>query len=263
MGRRKITSEFYQALVDAFRECPGNATGAARTVREATGTTCDRRTAARAWTRGWPEHNFPPVEKTLELEVVSARAALVVIANDSADLLVSATSDEAIVREQARIDAIKARTDEGRLVRIARENVVALLESSNELLDGYRKLAPKVKKILANMDGNELDVTEAARLLWRVAIAARASTDAGMRVLQMERLLLGQPMEIIGVRDMDLDESDVLEELEEAASMAARIRERRARRGDRLKLLQGGKATDKGNGAAGPSRASGANGKGE
>ena len=261
MGRRKITPEFYRALCDAFRQLPADPSGAARLVREATGSTCDRRTAIRAWHKGWPKLELLSISELLEKEKIAARAALVAV--EAAELLTSATSDEALVREQARIDAIKARTDEGRLVRTSRSNVLALLESSEELLAGYRKLAPKVKQALENIDVENIDPEKAARLLWRVAISSRAAIDAGMRTLQMERLLLGQPMEIIGIRDMDLDESDVLEELEEAATMAARIRERRARRDGRLHLLQGGKSSGSGNGAVAPQGPSGANGKGE
>lgn len=261
MGRRKITPEFYRALTDAFRELPSDHSGAARLVRERTGSTCDRRTAIRAWEIGWPKLELLPISELLEKEKVAARAALVAV--ETAELLTSATNDEALVREQARIDAIKARTEEGRLVRTSRANVLALLESSEELLDGYRKLAPKVKKALEKIDTEDLDPEKAARMLWRIAISSRAAIDAGMRTLQMERLLLGQPMEIIGIRDMDLDESDVLEELEEAAEMAARIRERRARRGGRLHLLQGGKTDDGSNGASTSQDPTGANGKGQ
>ncbi len=261
MARRKITPEFYQALVDAFRDMPGNASGAATVVKASLGGSCDYRTAARAWDRGWPKLELIPIAEYLEKEKIAARAKLAT--ETAVKALDAATSDEAIVREQARIDAINARTDEGRLVRSARANVLALLESSEELLAGYRKLAPKVKKALAEIDVDDLDPEKAARMLWRLAISSRAAIDAGMRVLQAERLLLGQPMEIIGIRDMDMDESDVLVELEEAATMAARIRERRARRDGRLRLLQGGKATEGGNGAAGPQKPSGANGKGQ
>ncbi len=268
MGRRKITPEFYRALVDAFRETPANAAEAARAVRDSTGGSCDRRTAARAWELGWPKLELKPIAVYLDMEKIAARAKLA--HEDTQAALTAATSDEAVVREQARIDAINARTAEGRLVRTARANILELLESSEELLAGYRKLAPKVKKALAEMDAEELGLEKAARLLWRLAISSRAAVDAGMRVLQAERLLLGQPMEIIGVRDMDLDESDVLEELEEAAAMAARVRERRARRNDRLRLLQGGKASgppDRSghgdNGAPGPFASDlGPNGKG-
>lgn len=233
-------------------------------MRERTGETCDRRTAARAWDLGWPKLELDPIAVYLDKEKIAARALLA--HDDTQAALTAATSDEAIVREQARIDAIKARTEEGRLVRTARANVLALLESSEELLAGYRILAPKVKKALSRVDVADLDPEKAARLLWRIAISSRAAVDAGMRVLQAERLLLGQPMEIIGVRDMDLDESDVLEELEEAAVMAIRVRERKARREGRLRLLQGGKTGDvplKGNGAAAPQGAPGSsNGKG-
>lgn len=264
MARRKITPEFYEALTAAFRQVPGNASEAAALVREAMGSTCDPRTAARAWDRGWPRLELEPIAARLEKEKIAARAKLA--HDDTAKALAAATSDEAVVREQARIDAINARTAEGRLVRVARENVLALLESSNELLEGYRLLAPKVKKLLAKMDADDLGITESARLLWRIAIAARASTAAGLQVLQMERLLLGQPMEIIGIRDMELDESDVLVELEEAAEMAARIRERRGRREGRLRLLQGGKIGELvghgGNGTTTSSRPTGAKGKG-
>lgn len=269
MGRRPITPDFYASLVEAYREKPGNASGVAKLVRldPRSKGTCSRQTARKAWVSGWPDLEFAPIREVLEKEKLAARVALE-LEGPSGAIVAVAVSDDALAREQARIDAIRARTEEGKLVRIARSNVLELLTSSNELLAGYRKLAPKIKVLLEQMDAEALGVEESARLLWRIAISARASTEAGLKVLQMERLLLGQPMEIIGVRDMDdMSETDVLEELEETAAMAARIRERRERRGPRLELLQGGRTTAPGvedvseeNGSTGPKGAT--NGKG-
>jgi len=78
MGRRKITPEFYSALLDAFRERPGNAQGAADAVRRdaRSGGTCTRRTAAKAWSLGWPPYDMKPIREVLELEQIAARATL-------------------------------------------------------------------------------------------------------------------------------------------------------------------------------------------
>ena len=58
----------------------------------------------------------------------------------------------------------------------------------------------------------------------------------------MERLLLGEPTEIIGVKGVgDFTEDEAIRELELGAQTAHRMRERKARREGRLKLLQGGK----------------------
>lgn len=234
--RRRIKQETYDALVEAYRKVGANHAAASREVG------CHRNTARKAWSKGWPEHDLDPIAHVIEVEQIQARAELESEeAQQRAELEQRIAEGDALAKEQARRDAIKARAEEGRLVRGTRVNVIALVENSRELLEGYKTLAPKVKRILADMDEGEIDVERAANILWRIATSARAASNAAMTVLQAERLLLGQPTEIVGVKDADdMDEDEALRELEQAAAAAERHRKRKLRKGD-LTVYQGGK----------------------
>jgi hypothetical protein len=232
--RRSITPAFYQSLVDTFREYPGNVYKVANEVKKDPRSegTCGWKTADKAWKVGWPALQFKPIKDVLHLEELSARRQLEKERQKTEEeILAALTSDEAVMREKAREDAIVARVAETRLVREARQNAIELLSNSKELLRGFGKFAPRVVTYLQSMKiESDEDVERAARVLWRIATSARSATEAGMKVLQMERLLLGQPTEIIGVKDVsDMSDTDALNELEEAARAAERVRERRKR----------------------------------
>lgn len=232
--RRSITPDFYDALVDCFREFPGNANRVQQEVKKdpRSNGTCGWKTAHKAWNDGWPVLQLKPIKDVIHLEEVTARRLLEKERQKSEEeILAAATSDETLMREKAREDAIIARVAETRLVREARQNAIELLSNSKELLRGFGKLAPRIVRHLDKMKiETDEDVERAARVLWRVATSSRAATESGMKVLQMERLLLGQPTEIIGIKDVEgISDVDALAELDAAARAAERVRERRKR----------------------------------
>lgn len=248
MARRTAedTARLHVRLLNAFRVLQENATGPLTGGYAAAAKTagCDARTAKRGFHDGWPDYGLDSIAGIIAKEQAGARAAIEGELSEAAEASVAEVAKE---KAAARKDAIKARAEEGKLVRAARGNIVELLESGRELLAGYRKLAPRVTKLLASIDrkieaileddsttGVEemLDLVErTAAVLWRLSTSARASTSAGMQALQMERLLLGQPTEIIGVTDLDsMNEDEAIAELEEAAAVAARMKKRRANR---------------------------------
>jgi hypothetical protein len=235
MAKRKITNDIYNAVLDAFREHPGNYSAAQKLAKADPRTegSIAYATMRKAWNIGWPEQEKKSIKAALASEALAARRLLEEQKKvTEQDALAALVSDEALIAEQARNDAITARVGETKLVRAARENAIELLTNSKELLQGFGNLAPKVTKYLENLEINDdEDVKLAAQLLWRLATSSRAATAAGMQVLQMERLLLGQPTEIIGVKDVEgISEKDALVELEEAAKAADRVRKRRERR---------------------------------
>jgi hypothetical protein len=233
--RRPITQDFYDAAVDAYRRFPGNHQAASEEIRNDPRSkgTCTWKTAKRAWDEGWPRYQMKPIKDVLNLEEISSRRLLEKEREKNEEqILVSIASDEALLKEKARQDAITARVSETLLVRAARDNVVELLANTKELLKGFQQVAPKVALFLETMEVNDQQQAErTAMLLWRIAISSRAAVESGWKALQMERLLLGQPTDIIGMKDVDnISDFDALKELEEAAKAAERVRERRKRR---------------------------------
>jgi hypothetical protein len=244
--RRKITKEFYDALIAAFNENPGNYHATMHKVRKdpRSGGICGYDTVKRAWLKGWPDEGLWPIKDIVEADLNYAKAM-----GEWVPKPVEASYDYArgrgggldptdptvadmLQKEKAREDAILARTAEATIVKETRQDVIRLLDSAKRILGGYDKLTPKILKYLEEAEiDTDIDVTKAVELLWKLSISLRSIAESGMKVLQMERLLLSQPMEIVGVKDVDdITEEDALRELEEAAKAAERIRERRQRR---------------------------------
>ena len=123
---------------------------------------------------------------------------------------------------------------------------MAVPGTTGRILRGALEMAPSLEKSIRegkDIDGRELTVRERIEALWKLARVVKQSSEASFDVIRAERLLLGEPTEILGLkRDLDnLTEDDAIRELEEAGAMAARMRRRRDLR---LRLVQGGKKED-------------------
>lgn len=237
-GRRIVNKSFYNVMVDAFKEYPGRISEVRKLVlddpRNLKGT-CSHQMLKTAWERGWPKLGLRPIKDVVkeleEEEKEVARTKLNSMSVEESKRILGLDKNapkDVIEREQSREAAIIARAAEAKLVRDARNNIIKLLNSSGELLAGYSELTKEVKSYLGSHKVNTLSEAQTSiQMLWRVAKITKNATDAGMKVLQMERLLLGQPMEIIGTKDVDeISDADALKELEEAARAAERIRQR-------------------------------------
>lgn len=234
MARRRITQELYDCMLDGFRKYPQES----KKVHEyiindpRSGGIISLPTIQKAYYKGWPKYDMPPIKDILEQETLDARRVANRLAAQEDRLLLGIDvppEDDLDNRERIRQDAIIARAAEAKIVKESRKNVIELLTSSKELLEGFTHLAKEVNVYLktATVDSIE-DARTAGNLLWRLATTSKSATEAGMRVLQMERLLLGQPMEIIGTKDLEeISDEEALRELEEAAACAQRIRRRR------------------------------------
>jgi hypothetical protein len=226
---RIINQDFYDALLEAFRETPGNYNSTMKRALKDPRCkgSCSYASVKKAWEKGWPKHDFLPIKDVLAFERIAARE-IIARRKEEEGILFTQTNNTTIskerTKEKAREDAIQARAAEAKLVREARDNVIKILSSSKDLLKIYKDLITHISKLKPD----DLGFEEAAKVLWRITISSRAATDAGMKCLQMERLLLGQPTEIIGAKDtsnMSID--DALVELDKAAQAAERIRRRR------------------------------------
>lgn len=242
---RRIDQDLYDEIIDAFRENPGNF----HAVSQAVG--CSWRTAKKAWTEGWEKRNFGPVEKVIELEELEARAVRL---EEEEQKLARLREEEAVndahIRAQARRDAIAARAEEAKMVKAARASAVSLLEASRKLSNGIEALAPQVRDAIKSLalDAKDPDIDQIeriAKLLWRVSISTRASSQTAFQILQAERLLLGQPTDIIGVTDLDkMGPDEAMAELENAAKTLQRMRERKKKKNaSDFRVLEGGKAS--------------------
>ena len=233
MARRKITRDFYDALVVAFREHPGEAVAAAKKA----GVTY--RTAKRGWEQGWPSAGdfARPIQEVIGEEQAEARAQR------------QKTFDqEESTRSAIRRDAIDTRSQEGVVVRIARNNAVGYLGASQQMLVGVTSLAKRLRAELESLsepigtevgdDGVErpvfpdLDMGKALRLMQTTASALRQGNEAALIAMRMERLHMGEPEMHLGVQ------VETMEQAEQHVARATRALERARRKG--LSLVSNG-----------------------
>lgn len=127
--QRFITRDRYDLLVAAYREQPGNASHAARVVK------CDRRTATRAWHKGWSKIAWArPIRLVIYEESQAARDRHV-----ESELHARSVDDER--RDKERADAIDAKKQELAMLSLARSNTLNVGMTLGHLSGSIRKLA--------------------------------------------------------------------------------------------------------------------------
>ena len=219
MARRPVTRELYAKLLAGFRDAPGNATHAAKVAD------CDRRMAKRGWEMGWPVLPWAePIRKVIDRERIEAQ-------EKARAEEVERARQAAKVRDDARSDALKTHDEEGRLVKVARVNVIQLLAASARIGPALQVLGERVKQAI---EGNALSTTEAASLLRSLTTTATQTVRAGQMALELERLHRGDPTQIIGVQPVEMSTEDAVQEIEAAQQALARFK----RRG--LEVIEGG-----------------------
>jgi hypothetical protein len=217
-GRRVIDLAFYESLLAAYLRLPGNASAAARDAG------CDRRTAARAWSIGWPRKGFTAIKQRVEDEQRAARARLLRDDQDARQAKQDATRS---IAEQAQLDSAKSRAEEARTVRASRANALALGSATARLNRGALALAKRIEaELLRDTDdaGNRktLNVRAGVALLRQVAAINRESNDASRLAVQLERLVLGEPDTITGHVVINMTADDARREIERARDALAR-----------------------------------------
>lgn len=217
MGRRAINEKQRAGLLDAFRGRPGGDRSTFNHVAKTAGV--DWRTARRAWEVGW--QGFPPVREQLAEQQVRARAEMSVEV-----LRAKAAAAPALAAE----DAVQAAVREGMLARAHREvNLRFIATVGGPLMEYADALVGRIKASIGEVGG--LAGREALAELKEVAsVLARSQTSAQGSVV-MERLVLGEPGAIIGVKPMAV--ADVTLEAVEAEVAAVQ------RALARLKLVGG------------------------
>ncbi len=243
-GRPRLSLQFYEKLLDAYRANPGNHAGSAKVVG------CARKTAKRGWDFGWNKFEWaPPIKDVIAQEQVSARARVQqseemetetqwaieeALATDTplGEVRQQAYLDRQAERAKAKEQAIAARKAEGQMVggirKAATQSAASLLRIGN----GINALADRVDKELATMAAKPKDFKVGAALVTinKYASAVRDLTIAGKTAVELERLHLGDPTSIVGVQlEGAFDEApmdDVMREISKAAQAIADAKEK-------------------------------------
>lgn len=260
MATSGITVEQWDLLLESFREEPGGISKASRAAG------VSRPTARKAWNEGLPYLKREPIKSIVGEEQVAARAGVTDAVKAAAQEQTAEQAERSYREaEKARQDVIRARRQEGEMVRAQRGNLVALIGVTGTLLRGSIKQARDLENALASgkdpATGKKLTVREKVSIMWQINRIVRQTAEASADVIKMERLLLGEPTEIVGTMNMgDMTEEQAIADIREAYEAAMRVANRRGH--GHLVALPGGKADPPSNGKANGKSNGKANGKG-
>lgn len=237
--RNEMNRVRYDKIVCAFRDEPGNFRQAA--VKSGV----DWRTARKGWIKGWPALGFPPIKQVILDEQMASRSEAERekrrAQREEAEL---ALEREVEIKDRARADAVSARKAEAELVRANRGNTIALVSITGRVLQGALKGAEALEKAFADgqdIDGKRLSVAQRITLIDKLARTVERASRAARDTMAMERTLLGEPTEIIGIADMEyMDDDDAYREIDQFTEAATRVRKRRDERLQKLRLIKGG-----------------------
>jgi hypothetical protein len=206
-GKGSMSLEECDLMVEAFRDIGPNFTKVALKCG------LDRRTVGAAWKRGVKAHDLPPIIGIIETEKLEARKKVAqrwegeltteakALGMDSANLALS--------REKMSEDAIRGRTEEANMIRLARGDATQTLAAVARMLPGLNKWAKHAATILN--DTNPNSVADAVKLMGDVSKVVERTANAANTIMAMERRLLGQPESIVGVQmdDITMEEAMV------------------------------------------------------
>lgn len=234
MRTNTITEELFNALLAAFRADPEafKADPNFNMVAKATGATW--RTAKKAWESGWPRKRFPAIKDVLEAEKEQARLQL------RTDLAARARKEQ-LDHDDAVKQALRSREQEGQMVQLTRGQSMQTLTVAVELSSSARALAPILqdfigsegeklvewtayergvragridlddKKARPKMARPAMTANDGLRMLSTIADLNEKIVHTARQAMEMERLHLGDPTNIIGIaattREMTMDEA--------------------------------------------------------
>lgn len=221
-----ITREFYESIRQGFLIYPGNFTAVARHVG------IDQRTVKRAWERGWCDLNSKPrldwarpIQECFAEEWAAARRKM---AEDAAlRRQMDASQYRGAMRkafEKAQEDLAESRALQGRTVRTARTNALALNSIIARQIQAAAKLGERIREALED-PGWRPKPREAMYLMKQITWMTREAAEASKIADEMERKALGEVDVIISHETrMSLDEA--IAEIEESKNALERARAR-------------------------------------
>lgn len=188
MGRRTLTKELYESIVEGYREAPGNFTHAARCAG------IGWAAAKKAWEIGWPERTWaPPIKDIIAKEMEIARLKRIEAEEEQAER-------DKISRQKLRDDAVKTAEQEARAVVQARGNAMGLSSVISKLLLGSLPLADRIKD---ELEKGSYTPQQALKIFVNMAYIVRQGTEAIRLALEMERTRLTEPIHDSLLKDIE------------------------------------------------------------
>lgn len=232
-GKIKYTREWYDAFVSAYLMYPGNHSAVGREL----GVT--RHACRTVWNDGWkkqvgtgglngektkrkyePIKWAPPIKEKIAEYQAMARAKLEEQRARSAE---QEKKDDERLREavdKAKRDIIDSRALQGRSIKTARANSIALMGVSGNLLQSGVDLSKKVRTLMGDPNWKP-SPKQAIYLLRAMAEITKMGIESAHIADEMERRALGEPDMILGI-EAHMTVDDAVKEIRDAHSALTR-----------------------------------------
>lgn len=234
--KNRVDQDVWDKLLEAYRDDPGNHSAAARHAL------VQRKTARRAYELGYPDRPWGKVAiKDLiasEAELAQSRIQLEAeredLLDDQADLEAERN------REAARRAAINAKEQEIVLVGALRGTTMKALAGAVQAANGMqlamKKIGEQLETIANGGPISHKEMMDISNMSRRYSSTLRELAAAGQMAMEMERLRVGDPTQIIGI-ETELDTMP-LQDLVRMAGYQDKVLQRAQERG--LVVLDGG-----------------------
>ena len=202
----KIDRVFYDLCLAYYRDHPGNIRGCAAHLN------ISNNTAMRAWHKGWLTRGSRgkkwdwarPIKDICEEDAIAARARLADEAQRKAAARLN-ISENPVILDQAREDAIKAIQEEVRLIRSTSAVAGALFKMGADLFPSMQKLVAGIK---ADIDAGRYtgDPSKALRDMNRYATVLLGASTLAHDAQTMEYRRAGKPTDILSIANQQAEE---------------------------------------------------------
>lgn len=205
----------YAALLAAYRDTPGNHRFAAQQAG------VFWRTARRGWEEGWPAYVWAarPIKDIIKEEQAIARqrsveqdavreASLQRELEDASRRIAEQSVQPQTDRELVRQHALETREAEALAIRLSRSNAIGLLTAMGDLVPSIQQLTKTVARQIETI--TDMTPGSFVRLLREFASAVKMVNEATDAVIKMERLVLGEPTQILGLASGDMTRDEAI-----------------------------------------------------
>jgi hypothetical protein len=222
---RHVDTAIYIALADAYRVNPAKHSMAAGIAG------VHRHTARKVWTEGVPSKNLKPIKDLIHderfNEIVGAYMRGVVPTEqlEAVEIRALKASEDALnTRVSAQRDAIQAMAQESKMVGLGRENIITSLNVTSVLLEAGTEEAKKLRDDLLNGNTRFTPFQKISFIKNCVSIMRQLSEAAKLN-MEMERLITGEPTEIVGFKAEHMTEKEAMRTLILAQRAVERAKE--------------------------------------
>lgn len=202
MPKSQYTKVLYEKLVDFFRA------NGPRYPQAAKACGCSANIAQTAFEKGWRGLVWATaIEQVLADEAEAARAARMKAAEEQARV-------EEEVRLAARRDAAIARKQEAQGAQISRSNALNVAVATAKLLNSMHILVAEVEARLKGGDAQSMTMVEMRKWLHLIPQAVKDAQTTMQMALQIERVVTGEPIAVLGVRVDQMSPTQMVQQLQ-------------------------------------------------